>query len=222
VTRRGVVWLAEDALRDDLGGETFLGTFSGHHDAGGIVAEIEGAAPQDAIAWGRQRAGEVWIRLADGSLSYAAGDDHDPSDPPGRPTTCPPRCAGARRVSSGATGDRAIRRSHGRSSSSWRRRMRIRARTGTPVVGRLAARAQATRWWSRQAAGREMPEAVAVLAADPRAGERGGYDATEYCVQLRVQASTALEAMRAGKDRFAAPAGWSVSATARPPAPDTG
>jgi hypothetical protein len=74
--KRGVVWIVEEG-EFESGSLVFLGTFWAHHDDRGLVDELRGASVDEAIAWGRERAPKVWIRMADGDDYYAGGEAHD-------------------------------------------------------------------------------------------------------------------------------------------------
>lgn len=70
-------WLAEEDEQDEkVPGDTFLlGTFYGHVDDGQrMVAECSGLSVEAAIAWGRERAPHVYIRLGDGDEYFSAGE----------------------------------------------------------------------------------------------------------------------------------------------------
>src|SRR4051794_2709540 len=102
---RGTVWIAEEYEVEE-GGLVFLGTFQAHHHDGGRVDELRGASADEAIAWGRERASEVWIRLFDGDCYYAAGTSR-PQDAPRWPPTDLPDLGRRRRLKGQEWRDRA-------------------------------------------------------------------------------------------------------------------
>lgn len=237
--RRGAVFLSEDVEDHAPGdGVVLAGTLSGHHELGGDIAgSIQGAAPAAAIAWARERADRVWVRLDD--VRYSAGVLHD-EDASRWP---PPHPVRRRR----RPGEEWRDRSPGDPPIAWFVHLELSPPFESPrpdweaMAAALAARAGAARWSSTTL---DLPEGVAaaaeanpdeevgwfasvptvasapdplrmaVLTASEPDPDFDGYDLTTY--RLELELSTAGEAMRLAVARCGAPDRWGAVAWAYP------
>lgn len=212
--RRGTVFLSEDTDHEPFEGELHLGTFSGHHEGTrDVLASIDARPLAEALAWARERAETVILTLGDHER-FSAGD----VDEPGLPRWPDDRVVERRRP----PGEEWRDRSPGDSPVAWAVEVELTPPfveprpDWEPVVGTLAAAADALRWDR----GSLRADPGAALLADEGVDDDGtfaGYDRASFVLELVVDAATADLALRAGVERCAAPRGWSVLATAQPP-----
>jgi hypothetical protein len=223
---RGTVWIGEDVASDDeRGGVLYTGRFSAHHDTGrGLAEELTDAAADDAIAWGRERAPLVWIRLADGDW-LAAGSGHE---------TWAERWAPAASVSRRRpAGEEWRDRPEDAERVAWSVQVDLTPPYAEPrpdwdeQVARIAARGGASGWRARRLMTGATPgegwfahdgednTGRATLRA-PVDGPDAGLDLTTYRLDFSLDAATAVHAMEYGLDRCLVPRGWAAVAWARP------
>lgn len=225
---RGTVWIAEEDASDDAParGIVWTGRFSAHHDAGsGVPEELRDVTAEEAIAWGRERAPLVWIRLADGDW-LAAGSAHESwaevwdagfapqrRRPPGEEWRDRPE--DAERISWSVQVD--LTPPHRDPRPDW-----------DAEVARIASRGGASGWRSRTlvtgagpdegwfVAGEEVGDRAMLVDPEGRGYHSDGFDLTTYRLDFDLTAATAVHAMEYGLDRCLVPAGWGAVAWAQP------
>jgi hypothetical protein len=213
---RGTVWIVEEYEVEEGGmnGLAFLGTFQAHHDDGGRVDELPGASADEAIAWGRQRASEVWIRLFDRNWYYAAGTSH-PQDAPRWPPADLPDLGRRRRFK----GEEWRDRTEFDAPIAWLVEVRVHPPFGTApeeadaVVAAAAARAGALRWYRGEQEGDLTDKAV--LPGEPHPPKVTSM-AIAYAVEVEVTRATAKQAMREARNLCDFPARWPPYCVTRP------
>jgi hypothetical protein len=222
----GVVWISEDEDPFEPEGGMLLGTFSGHLDLGGPARAdtFEGLTAEEAIAWGRARAGSVYIRFGRSGY-YSAGARQSSEFPPWPPPDLPPLVR---------------RRPPG---EEWRDR----TEADDPIPWRVDVHLAPPDWNTEELAGEraQWEKIVAAVAAESGAD---GWDADQidgffadlaaararsggaeefawmsrhnpcFDLHLSVQAPTQAIAIEQGLARSSVPEGWTMGASARPEA----
>ncbi len=198
----------EDEGQDDLG-SLYLGTFSGHVEGKTrMLEQVEGLTADEAIAWGRERAVVVLLRLADGDEHFSAGDENPRRErewPPPEPEPVARRRPPGQEWRERTAADAPV---------AWAVDLVVHVPADTPVAARaeaMGARARRGRLSDR----RRLPFWVERVS-----GEAPGFDAltrVPHVVELDdVEAPTAHLAARRAAERLAAPADWAVTAHVLP------
>ena len=212
--RKGAVWMSEDLENGYL-----LGTFSGVHDTGGPRPRdgFEALPIDEALAWGRARAGQVSVeihheRYSAGAVPFA---DLPPWPPHGSPALVRRRPPGEEwrdRTDDDAPIAWAVVAWLGRTDGAIPERAEFDAE-----VGALAARAGAEGWDTK-----ELDEAIAAKERALRRAGPGGevgwttYGHNAYRLRFTVEAATRARALEAIRRRCVAPDGLTLALEARP------
>ncbi len=226
--KRGVVFLLEET---DFSEEAALltGRFSGHHQLDDELGDrIDDAPPEVAIAWARDRADQVWIRLADDDVRYWAGVPGDAASP----RWPPPQPLRPRR----RPGEEWRDRCPSDPPTTWFVLVDLSPPFEDPrpdwdaVVKEIATRSGAKHFRSATLvvpesesfgyvpAVLQVPDSLrmALLSGAEPDADLDGYDLTGYQLELHVEASTADEAMRDAVRLCDAPRRWAVVAWTYP------
>lgn len=217
--RRGVVWIAEEVEWDDDGGGSWLtARFWAHHDTGRVAAEVEGVSAEDAIAWGRERADTVHIRLGRGEY-HTAGAVPTPDLEPWPPPDLPPLVR--RRPPADAWRDRTATDP----PIAWAVQLSLHpADWSEPdrahwdcAIAELAGAAGAEGWDADALEANRADIEEARRRAAPRE-DFGLYTSHRpaYRISLTEQAPTQALAIEQARRRVPAPAGWEVVTRAEP------
>jgi hypothetical protein len=209
---RSVVFIAERRESDGTAGTILTGVFDAHHEVGdAMVAEAEGLTAGEAIAWGREHADEVLIRLGEGGY-HSAGT----VNPHGAPAWTHDGPIAPRRLA----GDEWRDRSERDPPVPW---LVILDLWASLPASEADAEAFAERAAARLGALHPVPapdsqdlDGMTLLLSDGDNAGPGPWQGSSYRIELELAAPTARMAMVEAVRRCAAPDGWAVSAYARP------